>query len=126
MTKILVVDDDVAIRVLLRRTLGSMPDAEIIEAENGAEALGLAHEQRPDLILLDIMMPVMDGIEFLKKSAANEQLSRIPVMMISALAERERIIDSVSHGARDYIVKPFDPLGLRTKVTKLLRESAMR
>lgn len=126
MTRVLIVDDDVNSRVLLRKLLYNMPRTDVIEAENGAEAMDMAREQRPDLILLDIMMPVMDGIEFLKRCAADEQLSKIPVIMVTALAERDRIIDSVSHGARDYVVKPFDSVGLRTKVAKLLKDSASR
>jgi CheY-like chemotaxis protein len=125
-TKVLVVDDDPNSRVLLRKILSSMPKTEVIEAEDGAEALELARQRKPDLVLLDIMMPVMDGIEFLKRCAADEQLSKIPVMMVTALADRDRIIASVSHGARDYIVKPFDSTGLRSKVAKVLKESVAR
>jgi len=121
MARILIVDDDPSSRTLLRITLSQMNDTEFIEAEDGAEAMSLAQDQKLDLILLDIMMPVMNGIEFLKRSAADERLSGIPVVMVTALTEREMIVETVMLGARDYVVKPFDPQGLRVKVTELLR-----
>jgi DNA-binding response OmpR family regulator len=126
MTRILIVDDDPSSRTLLRLTLSYMTDAEFLEAANGAEAMSLAHEQKFDLILLDIMMPVMTGIEFLKQSAADEELSGVPVVMVTALTERRLVLESVTLGACDYVVKPFDPRGLRVKVTQLLRERTVR
>ena len=122
MTRILVVDDDEFSRALLRKTLNRLPDTNVVEAENGAQAIAIAHRGKLDLILLDIMMPVMDGIEFLKRSSADEELSRVPVVMITAVTDRESIVASVSHGARDYITKPFDPLGVRARVKRLLDE----
>jgi DNA-binding response OmpR family regulator len=71
-------------------------------------------------------MPVMTGIEFLKQSAADEELSRVPVVMVTALTERRLVLESVTLGACDYVVKPFDPRGLRVKVTQLLRERTVR
>jgi DNA-binding response OmpR family regulator len=126
MIRILVVDDDEFCRSLLRKTLNRLPETKVIEAENGEEAMAIAHEGKLDLILLDIMMPVMDGIEFLKHSAADEQLSGVPIVMITAVTDRESIVASVSHGARDYITKPFDPRGVRARVKRLLDECSAR
>jgi CheY-like chemotaxis protein len=69
MARILIVDDDPSSRTLLRITLSHLSDAELLEAKDGAEAMSLAQEQKLDLILLDIMMPVMDGLEFLRRSS---------------------------------------------------------
>jgi CheY-like chemotaxis protein len=122
MVRILIVDDDSFCRTLLRKTLGRLPGTKIMEAENGAEAIAVAQEGKLDLILLDIMMPVMDGIEFLKHSATDENLSSVPVVMITALTERESVVASASYGARDYITKPFNPITVRVRIQKLLAE----
>jgi len=126
MTRVLVVDDDEQSRRLVRRALDKMPGAEVMEAQDGAEGLDVAHQRRPDVILLDIKMPRMDGIEFLKRSSRDESLSDVPVMMVTAVSDRQQIIISVSHGARDYVVKPFDPVGLVTKIKRLLADNAVR
>ena len=126
MIRILVVDDDEFCRSLLKKTLNRLPETKVVEAENGAQAIAIAHEGKLDLILLDIMMPVMDGLEFLKRSAADEQISGVPIVMITAMTDRASIVASVSHGARDYITKPFDPRGVRAKVKRLLDECTSR
>ena len=126
MAKILVVEDDERTRELLKKTLGSTPGTSIIEAENGAEGLDRAQETRPDVILLDIMMPVMDGIDFLEVRLASDDLSRIPVVIISALGDRAHVVAAVSRGACSYVTKPFDPTKLRVKVDKVIRDYAGR
>jgi len=126
MAKILVVEDDERTRQLLKKTLGTTPGTSVIEAENGAEGLDRAHESRPDVILLDIMMPVMDGIDFLEVRLTSDDLSRIPVVIISALSDRAHVVAAVSRGACSYVTKPFDPNKLRVKVDKVLRDYASR
>ncbi len=123
MSQILIVDDDPSTRLLIRRILGAS-DVDVIEAEDGAEGLRLAAEHEPDLILCDVMMPVMDGIGFLQEWSSKKEISHIPVVMITSVTEKSRIIDAVKFGACDYVVKPFDPLGVRTKITKLLSETS--
>jgi DNA-binding response OmpR family regulator len=125
MPQVLIIDDDVNIRVLLKKILASS-GVEVVEAKDGAEGLSLAAEHHPDLILCDVIMPVMDGIGFLREWASRDEIAHIPVMMITSVTEKSRIIDTVKFGACDYIVKPFDPLGVRTKVGKLLKDGAAR
>jgi DNA-binding response OmpR family regulator len=125
MPRILIIDDDPSIRLLIKKILGAS-DIEVIEAENGAQGLELAAQHEPDLILCDVMMPVMDGMGFLQEWSSRKDLPHIPIVMITSVTERARIIDAVKFGACDYVVKPFDPLGVRTKITKLLKETSSR
>lgn len=124
MARILIVDDDPSTRTLLKRMLESSPDTDVIEAEDGAEGLDRAQQLHPDLILLDIQMPKMTGIDFLEVRMGSEELSRIPVVVISVLSERTNIVAAVSRGACGYVIKPFDPRGLQSKVVDLLRSRA--
>jgi two-component system chemotaxis response regulator CheY len=121
MARILIVDDDPSTRILLKRMLESSPDTDVVEAGDGAEGLDRAQETHPDLILLDIQMPKMTGIDFLEVRMGSEELSRIPVVVISVLSERSNVVAAVSRGACGYVTKPFDPRGLQSKVADLLR-----
>jgi len=123
MSRVLIIDDDPNMRVLVRKVLTSL-GVTVLEAQDGAEGLSVAVKRDPDLILCDVMMPVMDGMEFLREWASREAISHIPVIMVTSVSEKVRIIDAIKLGACDYIVKPFDPLGFRTKVNKLLRGAA--
>jgi len=108
-TKILVVDDDPDLLLLLRVTLAS-EDFQCLLAKNGQDAVNEVHLERPDLILLDIMMPVMDGWEVLRRitEAGSAELAA-PVIVVSAKASEVDIARALELGAVDYIVKPFDP-----------------
>jgi CheY-like chemotaxis protein len=125
MWRVLVIDDDLKVLFLVKKILGSS-GITVLEAHNGAEGLSLAFKQAPDLILCDMMMPVMDGMQFLREWAANEAISHIPVIMVTAASEKNRIIEAIKLGATDYVVKPFDPLGLRSKVSKVLERLTAR
>lgn len=125
MWRVLVIDDDPNVHLLIRKILGSS-GIDVIEASDGAEGLSQSLQARPDLILCDVMMPVMDGMEFLREWSTSNEISHIPVVMVTSLSEKDRIIAAIKLGACDYIVKPFDPLGLRTKISKLLKEAAAR
>jgi len=91
-------------------------DYTVISKEGGQQALDWLDENIPDVILLDIMMPVMDGIEVLEKMQKNERLQNIPVIMVSAKTEMESIKATLSLGAQDYVKKPIDFTELQTKV----------
>jgi two-component system cell cycle response regulator len=104
--KILTVDDSKTVRIIVRKAFKSY-DCEILEAGNGVEGLAVAAKEMPDLILLDITMPVMDGVEMLTKLKSDPQLKGIPVMMLTAEGGRDNVLKIAKIGVRDYIVKPF-------------------
>jgi two-component system, OmpR family, alkaline phosphatase synthesis response regulator PhoP len=105
--KILVVDDDQNIRRLLNFNL-SAAGHEVIVANNGKEGVEKAIKEKPDLILLDIMMPVMNGYEACKTLKEQDITKDIPVFMLSAKSQMMDLDDAFNVGADDYITKPFD------------------
>ena len=107
--KILIVDDEPYNVDYLEQELEDL-DYATISAANGREALGLITTDSPDVILLDIMMPVMDGFEVLSRLKADETWRHIPVVVISALNDMESIVKGIELGAEDYLPKPFDSL----------------
>lgn len=104
--KILTVDDSKTVRIIVRKAFKSY-DCEILEAANGVEGLSLAAKESPDLILLDVTMPVMDGVEMLTKLKSDPALKGIPVMMLTAEGGRDNVLKIAKIGVRDYLVKPF-------------------
>ncbi len=118
--KILIVDDDLIIRSLLRHTLGSEAYL-LFEAENGQQAMEIVQRELPDLILLDVMMPVMNGIAVLRRLQADERTRQIPVIIITALTDEKDVATSLEAGAIDHITKPFSELIVRTRVKAVLR-----
>jgi two-component system, cell cycle response regulator len=104
--KILTVDDSKTVRIIVRKAFKTY-DCEILEAGNGVEGLALAAKETPDLILLDVTMPVMDGVEMLTKLKSDPALKGIPVMMLTAEGGRDNVLKIAKIGVRDYLVKPF-------------------
>jgi two-component system cell cycle response regulator len=104
--KILTVDDSKTIRLIVGKAFKTF-DCEIFEAANGVEGLAVANRERPDLIILDLTMPIMDGSEMLSKLKSNPELKNIPVVMLTAEAGRENVLKIAKLGVRDYLVKPF-------------------
>ena len=88
--------------------------------ENGEEALKAIKADKPDLILLDIMMPVMDGYEVLRRLKEDENLTDIPVIMLTARAQEKDVVKGIDLGAEDYITKPFHPAELLARVKRIL------
>ncbi|MCR4595889.1 MAG: response regulator transcription factor [Lachnospiraceae bacterium] len=115
--KILVADDEPEIRDLLRLYLEN-EHYEVIEAENGIEALRLIDGQKPDMVMLDIMMPQLDGYQVLKHIRED---NNVPVIIISAKDEDSEKILGLNLGADDYIAKPFNPLEVIARVNSGLR-----
>ena len=113
---ILVCDDDPSLRELVRAVLG--PGYRFIEAADGTEALALAREERPELIVLDVMLPGLSGIEVLEELRTDDELNAIPVVVITAWSHAE-IVAQVA-GADRFVSKPFDPDDLSTAVEELL------
>lgn len=116
---ILTVDDSRAVRMIIKKAFKSYA-CEIHEAGNGVEGLAMAEKIVPDLILLDITMPVMDGIEMLTKLKSNRNLKHIPVIMLTAEAGRQTVMKIAKLGIRDYIVKPFQESVLVGKVNRVV------
>ena len=122
---LLVVDDNEVNRDLLSRQL-ARAGYSIYTAENGREALELVGMQDFDLVLLDIMMPEIDGFEVLRNLKSDEALRDIPVIMISALDEIDSAVRCIEMGAEDYLSKPFDPVLLKARIGANLRIRRMR
>ncbi len=112
-SRILIVDDDVAVRRLLKTVLQHYVSEEV---GTGSEALGMLRGFRPDLVLLDIGMPGMDGYETCRCIKTDEAVSSAQVVMISARSSREEQLHAYECGADDYIIKPFDPQDLLSRV----------
>jgi CheY-like chemotaxis protein len=113
---ILVCDDDPSLRELVRAVLGSR--YRFVEAADGTEALTLAREDRPDLIVLDVMLPGLSGIEVLEELRSTDSLKEIPVVVITAWSHAE--IEVQVAGADRFVSKPFDPDELSSAVEELL------
>ena len=105
-TKILSVDDSKTIRMIVKKAFKPF-DCVVFEAENGLEGLAVAAKEKPDLIVLDITMPIMTGVEMLEKLRADEALKNVPVIMLTAESGKESVLKIVKMGVKDYIVKPF-------------------
>lgn len=104
--KILTVDDSKTIRMIVGRAFKTYECA-VCEASNGEEGLAAAAREKPDLIILDITMPVMDGVTMLTNLRENPELKQIPVIMLTAESGRENVLHIAQLGIRDYLVKPF-------------------
>lgn len=104
--KVLTVDDSKTVRIIVKKAFRPY-DCEILEAGNGVEGLAVAAKETPDLILLDVTMPVMDGVEMLTKLKADPALKGIPVVMLTAEGGRDHVLKIAKIGVRDYLVKPF-------------------
>ncbi len=117
--KLLTVDDSKTVRIIVRKAFKGF-DCEILEAGNGVEGLAVAAKEMPDLILLDVTMPVMDGVEMLTKLKADPALKAIPVMMLTAEGGRDHVLKIAKIGVRDYIVKPFKEEVLIEKAGRII------
>lgn len=112
---VLVVDDDRVNRLLLTRSI-EREGHRVSSAENGRAALQLLHEDPPDVVLLDIVMPELDGVSVLERLKGDPTLQHLPVIMISAIDEIDSVVRCIEAGAEDYLPKPFDPVLLRARV----------
>ncbi len=117
--KILVVDDSKMILKIAEATL-KKAGFSVITAENGKQGLLKATVEKPDLILTDIMMPEMDGLTLCEELRKNPNTKNIPILIISAKGQKKDVIEALQKGANGYIVKPFSPKDLATRVWKTL------
>lgn len=117
--KILTIEDSKTIRIIVGKTFKPF-DCEVLEASNGLEGLAVAAREKPNLILLDLTMPVMDGVETLVKLKSDPNSKLIPVMMLTAESGRENVLKIAKHGIRDYLVKPFKESQLIEKAGRIV------
>ncbi len=122
--KILVVDDHPSSRMTAVALL-SVEGYDVLEAENGAAALKNVQESAPDLILLDVMMPGMDGFEVCRLLKQDEQTRLIPVVFVTALNDRRARLRGIESGGDDFLTKPFDQLELSARVKSLIRQKRL-
>ena len=122
---ILVIDDNAANREILERRL-AREGHQVQLATGGREALKMVRELRVDLVLLDVMMPDMDGYQVLQQLKSDALLRDIPVLMISAVDEIESVVRCIELGAEDYLPKPFDPVLLRARIGACLEKKRLR
>jgi CheY-like chemotaxis protein len=124
--KILVVDDEQSVRDLciacIQHALGHGYD--VVEAANGGAAIAAAQAERPDLILLDIMMPEVDGFEVCRRLKASPETKGIPVVFLTALGEEKDVEQGLALGGDGYVVKPFNAITLAAQISELLTEDS--
>jgi DNA-binding response OmpR family regulator len=127
MPRILIVDDDPSIRTIVAKSLEQLPFAVGTElASNGMEAVDMAGRDHPDLIVLDVMMPEMDGFEVCRQFRADPVLAQVPVIMVTALDDNDSIIRGIEAGADDFISKPFNHAELKARVKNITRLNRYR
>ena len=119
MTRVLVIDDEEPIRLLCRVNL-QLEDMEVLEAADGPSGLDQAREHRPDVILLDVMMPGLDGWRVAEKLLEDDRTNEIPIIFLTARAEFRDRARGLDIGGVDYVTKPFNPLELAPLVRQLL------
>lgn len=124
MARILVADDDPLLRALLEHKL-TAEDHQVFAVEHGGEVLDLVRGQRPDLIVLDAMMPVMDGFEVLRRLKYDEGTRDVPIIMLTALKREQDVVSGLQLGAADYLAKPFIPDELVQRIRRVLAASSM-
>jgi two-component system, chemotaxis family, chemotaxis protein CheY len=119
--KIMVVDDMSTMRRIVKNLLKQLGFANVDEAENGQEALIKLRADKFGFVVSDWNMPVMSGIELLRAIRADEGLKAIPVLMVTAEAQKENIIEAVQAGVSNYVVKPFTAEALQEKIGKIFK-----
>jgi len=112
--------DDCKVSLLTQELMLSGPNLEVLKAAHGVEALCRAVADLPDLILLDVKMPDVDGLEVLRVLRSEEVTRDIPVLLVTACGDPHTRSEGIRHGCRDYVTKPVDALELKTKVARYL------
>lgn len=122
---VLVVDDTLVNRVALAKGVEHLGHR-VLQATDGAEALEVLAAERVDMVLLDLLMPGVDGFEVLRRMGADPELRGIPVLVVSALEETEDVARAIELGAIDCLPKPFDPVLLRVRLRVALDQARLR
>jgi len=119
-TKFLVVDDYLSMRRMVKSVLNDLGYSNVAEADDGNTALPLLRDGNFDFLITDWNMPGMPGLDLLKAVRANERLAKLPVLMVTAEAKREQIVEAVQAGVNGYVIKPFTAEVLKGKLAKIL------
>ena len=120
MSKILIIEDDASNRRIMEVVLRRL-NCEVLMAENGADGLVMARKIKPDLILMDVMMPKMSGFDTLTEMRRDDQLSKTPVLVVSAKTSRDERQIALDHGATGFIAKPFHVQDIQEAVKPFLK-----
>ena len=120
----LVVDDFSTMRRIIKNLLHDLGYANVIEADDGNTALPLLREGNVDFLITDWNMPGMPGLELLKLVRADARLGKMPVLMLTAEAKREQIVEAAQAGVNGYVIKPFTAATLKEKIDKILAARA--
>ncbi len=120
--KVLLIDDEPGQRRLLKKMLLEGGDYEVIEAMDGLDALNilLRDKLRPDLMLVDLMTPYIDGLEFIRIIKSKPELNNLPIMICSSVESTETVREIAQHGIKDILTKPVDKVALSKKVLSIL------
>ncbi|MBY0359610.1 MAG: response regulator [Candidatus Obscuribacterales bacterium] len=118
--KVLIIDDEEDIRSIAAMSLGILGGMEVVEAESGEDGIAKAAETQPDAILLDMMMPVLDGPGTLVKLKENPQTKEIPVIFLTARSMNAELEKLKSMGATGFLAKPFDPTALSSQIKRII------
>lgn len=119
--RILLAEDDNNIQMIAKLSLEKVGGHQVLCASDGEQTIQLLTEVKPDLILLDVMMPKLNGFETCKKIKENPNLKNIPIIFITARAQAHEVQHGMSIGAVGYILKPFDPMTLHMKIEEILK-----
>ena len=124
MSKILVADDD-PVSLLFTRSLLEDRGYDVVTAEDGEDALATVRREKPDLVVTDLVMPYMNGLEIIREMRGDPALREIPVLVISMKDREPDIVQGLEEGADDYVVKPVHALELAARIKKLLERRAV-
>jgi len=120
LSKVLVVEDDVDIQKVVRMSLKVRGTKDVVVVSNGEECLAVAGNLKPDLILLDVMMPKLDGYQTCRRLKQGPDTKAIPVIFLTAKAQQFEMKQGLEAGALGYLVKPFDPMTLHDQIVAML------
>ncbi len=119
--RILVVDDMSTMRRIIKTILNQLGYSNIEEAENGKQALAKLKKEKFDFVITDWNMPEMDGLTLVREIRSDEELKALPVLMVTAEAKKENVMEALKAGVNNYIVKPFTPEVLKEKMEKIFK-----
>jgi len=120
--KILTVDDFSTMRRIIRNMLRQLGYNNVVEAEDGAEALSLLHREKVDFVISDWNMPNMSGLDLLKAIRADDNLKPLPVLLVTAEALKENVVEALKAGVNNYVIKPFTAETLKEKIDAIFKE----